>query len=48
MRDLIIDAIRDSSKWRKCWECGEDMPLLESMPNKELLLTYNFFLFGQT
>lgn len=46
MRELIIERIRDSHRWRRCWEAGEAMPKLEDMPSKELLEQYNFFVCG--
>ncbi len=46
MRELIIDAIYGSHRWRKSWESGEEMPLIREYPNDELLKAYDFFVHG--
>lgn len=46
MRELVIERIRDSRRWKQAWESGEDMPKLEDMPTRDLLSMYDFFVHG--
>lgn len=43
MREIIEDEIRNSVMWYRCWECGEELPDLSKLPNKELLKCYDWF-----
>ena len=42
MRELIIDRIKSSRCYTKLYEAGEETPLLNLMPNEELLEYYDF------
>ncbi len=48
MRNFVISVIRSSRKWQACIDNGmeEDLPLLKSVSNEDLLDIYDFYVGG--
>jgi len=46
MRDLITDLIYSSKTYRDCHWNGEEVPVLSSLSNEDLLEAYNWFVMG--